>query len=107
LQAHPAELCPQILYWSDRDLPGFENLAGLIYKYPHHITQCGNNRAIVFFDDEDRQTYLKPLAGYAEKHHFQVSAYCLMNNHIHLLVVPEAETSLARGIGLAKQLYTQ
>ncbi len=26
--------------------------------YPHHITQRGNNRAMVFFDDEDRQTYL-------------------------------------------------
>ena len=39
-------------------------------QYPHHITQRGNNRAIVFFDDEDRQTYLKLLAVYAEKHHF-------------------------------------
>ena len=75
--------------------------------YPHHITQRGNNRAIVFFDDEDRQTYLKLLAGYAEKHHFQIWAYCLMENHVHLLAVPEAETSLARGIGLTNQVYTQ
>ena len=75
--------------------------------YPHHITQRGNNRAIVFFDDEDRQTYLKLLAVYAEKHHFQIWAYCLMNNHIHLLAVPETETSLARGIGLTNQVYTQ
>lgn len=75
--------------------------------YPHHITQRGNNRATVFFDDEDRQTYLKLLAGYAEKHHFQIWAYCLMDNHIHLLAVPEAETSLARGIGLTNQVYTQ
>lgn len=75
--------------------------------YPHHITQRGNNRATVFFDDEDRQTYLKLLAGYAEKHHFQIWAYCLMDNHIHLLAVPEVETSLARGIGLTNQVYTQ
>jgi putative transposase len=75
--------------------------------YPHHITQRGNNRATVFFDDEDRQTYLKLLAGYAEKHHFQIWAYCLMDNHAHLLAVPEAETSLARGIGLTNQVYTQ
>jgi REP element-mobilizing transposase RayT len=34
------------------------------HGYPHHITQRGNNRAPVFFDDEDRQTYLKLLAGY-------------------------------------------
>ena len=76
-------------------------------EYPHHITQRGNNRAIVFFDDEDRLTYLKLLAVYAEKHHFQIWAYCLMNNHIHLLAVPETETSLARGIGLTNQVYTQ
>jgi putative transposase len=75
--------------------------------YPHHITQRGNNRAVVFFDDKDRQTYLKLLAGYAEKHHLQIWAYCLMNNHIHLLAVPETETSLARGIGLTNQVYTQ
>ena len=75
--------------------------------YPHHITQLGNNRATVFFDDEDRQTYLKLLAGYAEKTHFQIWSYCLMSNHIHLLVVPETETSLARGIGLTNQVYTQ
>ena len=76
-------------------------------EYPHHIKQRGNNRATVFFDDEDRQTYLKLLAGYSEKHHFQIWAYCLMNNHIHLLAVPETETSLARGIGLTNQVYTQ
>jgi putative transposase len=75
--------------------------------YPHHITQRGNNRATVFFDDEDRQTYLKLLAGYAVKHHLQIWAYCLMNNHIHLLAVPKTETSLARGIGLTNQVYTQ
>lgn len=75
--------------------------------YPHHITQRGNNRATVFFDDEDRQTYLKLLAGYAQKHHLQIWAYCLMSNHIHLLAVPETETALARGIGLTNQVYTQ
>lgn len=75
--------------------------------YPHHVTQRGNNRAPVFFDDEDRQTYLKLLAAYAHRHSLQICAYCLMDNHIHLLVVPETETGLARGIGLTNQVYTQ
>ena len=75
--------------------------------YPHHVTQRGNNRATVFFDDEDRQTYLKFLSLYASKYKFQILAYCLMDNHIHLLVTPETEISLARGIGLANMLYTQ
>src|SRR5450756_2380977 len=36
-------------------------------QYPHHITQRGNNRADVFFDDEDRTTYLSLLKSYCEK----------------------------------------
>ena len=75
--------------------------------YPHHITQRGNNRAEVFFDDEDRQTYLTILTGYAEKHGLQIWAYCLMPNHVHILAVPDTEASLARGIGLTNQVYTQ
>ncbi|MFA7383088.1 MAG: transposase [Desulfurivibrionaceae bacterium] len=75
--------------------------------FPHHITQRGNNRVTTFFDDEDRETYLKLLTGYAHKHSLQIWAYCLMDNHIHLLVVPETEASLARGIGLTNQVYTQ
>jgi len=75
--------------------------------YPHHITQRGNNRATVFFDDEDRLTYLRLLGVYSQKHNLQILAYCLMSNHIHLLVLPGTETSLARGVGLTNQVYTQ
>ncbi len=75
--------------------------------YPHHMTQRGNNRSPVFFDDEDRQTYLRLLTGYARTHAMQIWAYCLMENHVHLLAVPETETALARGIGLTNQVYTQ
>ena len=75
--------------------------------YPHHITQRGNNRATVFFDDEDRQTYLKLLSRYSQKYHISIWAYCLMGNHIHLLAVPETETALSRGIGLTNLMYTQ
>jgi putative transposase len=75
--------------------------------YPHHITQRGNNRATVFFDDEDRLTYLKLLSGFTRKYQISIWAYCLMNNHIHLLAVPETETALAPGIGLTNLMYTQ
>jgi putative transposase len=75
--------------------------------HPHHVTQRGNNHAPVFFDDEDRTTYLQLLAVYAEKHRLQIWAYCLMGNHVHILAVPEGAESLARGIGLTNQVYTQ
>ena len=79
----------------------------IVPGFPHHITQRGNNRAVVFFDDEDRQVYLKLLAAYARRYALKILAYCLMDNHIHLLVVPETETALARGIGLTNLVYTQ
>lgn len=74
---------------------------------PHHITQRGNNREPVFFDDADRSTYLEYLSYYTQKYQVDIWAYCLMTNHVHLLVVPHASDSLARGIGLANLSYTQ
>ena len=75
--------------------------------YAHHITQRGNNRTQVFFDDEDRRTYLKLLSRYADKYKLQIWAWCLMDNHVHLLVIPDSESSMARGIGLTNMVYTQ
>ena len=75
--------------------------------YPHHVTQRGNNRQPIFFDDQDRLTYLDTFQHYALKFHLDVWAYCLMPNHFHLLVVPQNEESLASGVGLANQVYTR
>jgi len=75
--------------------------------YPHHVTQRGNNRQPVFFDDQDRLTYLDAFQQYAVKSHLDVWAYCLMPNHIHLLVVPQNEDALSSGVGLANQVYTR
>jgi len=61
---------------------------------PHHITQRGNRRENVFFDDEDRAVYLEWLREYSAKHDLQILAYCLMTNHIHVVAVPESDASL-------------
>lgn len=76
-------------------------------SYPHHITQRGNNRETVFFDDEDRKFYLKTLRKYSHKWGFEIWAYCLMTNHVHILAAPQKEDSLARGIGGTNLVYTQ
>jgi putative transposase len=75
--------------------------------YPHHITQRGNNRADVFFDDEDKTIYLSLLKDYSEKWSVEIWAYCLMTNHVHILAVPAEEGSLSRCIGRTNLLYTQ
>ena len=76
-------------------------------EYPHHITQRGNNRADVFFDDEDKEYYLQTLKKYGEKYHVKIWAYCLIANHVHILAVPEYEESLAWCVGRTNLLYTQ
>ena len=75
--------------------------------YPHHITQRGNNKEKVFFDNEDKRFYLDVLKQYKNKYSMKVLAYCLMGNHVHVLAVPEKKTSLARGMGGTNLLYTQ
>ena len=75
--------------------------------YPHHITQRGNNREPVFFDDEDRWAYLDFLSHYTQKYQVDIWAYCLMTNHIHLLAAPNELKGLARGVGLTNMMYTQ
>jgi len=74
---------------------------------PHHVTQRGNRRQEVFFDPSDYQRYMKLLWANAETFKFDIWAYCLMPNHIHLLVVPESEASLQNGISLLHQSYTR
>ncbi len=53
------------------------------------------------------RNYLEVLQRYKNKYGIKILAYCLMNNHVHFLAVPEEKTSLARGIGSTNLLYTQ
>jgi putative transposase len=65
--------------------------------YPHHIIQRGHNRQVVFASDEDYQYYLDNLCEWKEKLGCKVYAYCLMTNHVHLIVDPgEDGGNLAR-----------
>lgn len=74
---------------------------------PHHITQRGVRRMAVFFSDDDRHAYIELLAEQGERFGLQYLAWCLMSNHVHLIGVPETETSLAKGVGEAHKRYTR
>src|SRR5574337_2499 len=76
-------------------------------QVPHHVTQRGNRREQVFFTDADRTTYLKWLSEYAEKCRVEVLAYCLMSNHIHLVIVPDGEEALQRMLKPLHMRYAQ
>ena len=73
---------------------------------PHHVTQRGNRRANVFFDDGDRRRYLLLLEDYARKYGLSVWAYCLMSNHVHFVAVPASEDALGRSFRDSHQAYS-
>jgi len=59
--------------------------------YPHHIIQRGHNRQVVFAEEADCRRYLDTLAEFKEVHGIKVYAWCLMTNHVHLLLEPGEE----------------
>lgn len=61
---------------------------------PHHITQRGNRRGDVFFDDADRRVYLDWLEQYSRRFSVRVLAYCLMTNHVHIVAIPGTKQAL-------------
>ena len=60
---------------------------------PHHIVQRGHSRGDVFFGDFDRTDYLNTLAECRKSLELKLYGYCLMSNHVHLLVDPGTEAS--------------
>ena len=52
----------------------------------YHIILRGQNRQIIFEDDEDKENLLQTLEEGKRKSGFELYGYCLMGNHIHLLL---------------------
>ena len=61
----------------------------------------------MFFSDEDRLTYLDWLTEYADRHDVEILAYCLMDNHVHLIAVPAAEPGLQNVMKPLHMRYAQ
>ena len=59
----------------------------------------------VFFSQDDYRSYIGLLALQASRHALEIWAYCLMPNHVHLIVVPSTEEGLARPLGEAHRRY--
>jgi putative transposase len=78
-------------------------LAGL----PLHVVQRGINRQQCFFSDSDYAVYLKFLAEFSVRFGCSLHAYCLMTNHIHLLLTPETADSCALLMKNLGQRYVQ
>ena len=75
--------------------------------YPHHVTQRGNRRMQTFFGEDDYAAYLSLVGQWCRREDVRVWAYCLMPNHVHLIVVPSTPEGLARALGEAHRRYTR
>jgi putative transposase len=68
----------------------------VVPDHPHHIIQEGNDRQLIFREDEDYERFLGWLKESAREFKVSVHAYALMPNHLHLLASPTTEDGLAR-----------
>lgn len=73
---------------------------------PHHVTQRGNRGEQVFSSDEDYELYRDLLASQCRRQGVACWAYCLMPNHVHLILVPDTEQALGRALGETHRRYT-
>jgi len=74
---------------------------------PHHVTQRGNRKQKTFFYESDYREYMRFLIEAKNSSGVEIWAYCLMPNHIHIVVVPEHRDSLSEFFGCAHRRYTR
>jgi putative transposase len=77
----------------------------VIPGHPHHITQRGNGRARTFFGDADYALYRDLLAENCRAADVAVWAWCLMPNHVHLILVPSDPDGLRRALARVHRSY--
>ena len=66
----------------------------VVPNYAHHIVQRGHNRQVVFAEEEDFKYYLDTLRYWKTVFGVKIYGYCLMTNHIHLVVEPPDEVAM-------------
>jgi REP-associated tyrosine transposase len=79
----------------------------VVPHHPHHVTQRGVRRMETFSSDADYQHYIDRVAASCKKAGTVIWAYCLMPNHVHLVMVPACEDGLRAALGEAHRNYTR
>src|SRR3954451_6499607 len=72
---------------------------------PHHVTQRGNCRQRIFFEEDDHRSYLSLLRHFCARSGTAVWAWCLMPNHVHLILMPSNEDGLRAALAPAHTRY--
>lgn len=79
----------------------------VVAGYPHHLVLRGNNRSAIFYKDRDRHIFIDCLRQAKVKTKSKIYAYCLMTNHVHLLVEPSTEDGLGNMVQSLGRRYVQ
>jgi putative transposase len=79
----------------------------VIPEAAHHVTQRGNRRLPIFFSDADRAGYLRLLTAACGANGTRCLAWCLMDNHVHLILVPATADGLRATLAEAHRRYTR
>jgi hypothetical protein len=72
-------------------------------RLPHHVTQRGNRRDRTFFEDGGYKLYGVLLGEAARKAETEIWCYCLMPNHVHIIIVPSDEDGLRLVVNLRRR----
>lgn len=78
-------------------------------EYPnavYHITSRGNARGKIYKDNKDRELFLETLGSVIKRYNWLCHAYCLMDNHYHLMI-ETPEPNLSKGMRQLNGVYTQ
>jgi putative transposase len=73
----------------------------------HHIIQRGNNRQNILEEDVDFRNYCYWINEYSPQYKVSILAYCLMNNHVHFIVVPQDAEGIPRLFRTVHMRYAQ
>ncbi|WP_199192702.1 transposase [Allosphingosinicella deserti] len=73
----------------------------------HRVTQRGNRRLPIFSEDADRSLYLDLLRDGCAAADVRCLAWCQMDNHVHLILVPETADGLRAALAEAHRRYTR
>lgn len=73
----------------------------------HHVTQRGNRQQQIFFTDDDRRAYLDMMAAALKRSNTKCLAWCLMDNHVHLMLVPDKVDGLRAPLASVHTKYAQ
>jgi len=72
----------------------------------YHVTSRGNAKQTIFIDDEDKERFFDMLSMVVERFNWRCHAYCLMENHYHLLI-ETLHANLSKGMRQLNGVYTQ